>query len=262
MPARIRLTAIQLPLVEAVLAGKATSLTAIAEALGCDNRMAAQRVFNTVRAGILDAKRDGRSVDYASLRVAKRGKELLAATSTKVTLPSKPNRGAALAEEIHREREASPAQRLLVDASALRRIHTYAAALAEEVSRVLGSPSLASALAGLLGAVPPAAPAPRQRARKAAPSPAPKRARRAAPKVEEEDEVEVEEETTEALYKTVSWAKHGGGQVPEDLAEFTTLAGAKKALKVDKRAHKIVEIATGKVVEQKGRPSLPPDEEE
>lgn len=191
MPARVRLTDIQLPLVEAVLAGKATSLTAIAEALGCDNRTAAQRVFNTVRAGILDAKRDGRNVDYASLKVTKRGKELFAATSTKVTVPSraatlpskaptKPNRGAALAEELRREREASPAQRLLVDASALRRIHTYAAALAEEVSRVLGSPSLASALAGLLGAVPPAAPAPRQRARKAAPSPAPKRARREA----------------------------------------------------------------------------------
>ena len=185
-------------------------------------------------------------IDYASLRV--------------VGTKPQPDKSAAAKLGWQRARGEAPppaatdTDRLMVDASALRRLQTYASALSDECMAILGSPSLAialsapalapalaRALAGLLGSVEPV-----QVARKA---PAPKAARkpRKAKPVE----------SIAPRYKTVSYPD-GKTKRVADLAEFCALADAERALAVDKRAHKVVEIKSGKVVAAK-KPILPPD---
>lgn len=147
--------------------------------------------------------------------------------------------------------------RLLADFAAVQEIADLVKILSERVARLRGSPSLAMALAGLLGAAPvveqptaPPAPA-RPRARKAKAAPKAKRVTRRARGAEE---------PSEALYRTMTRPSRG---VPaKELAEFSSLDAARKALGIDRRAHSIVEIATGDVVESKGRKPVVEDEDE
>jgi len=80
MPPRVRLTPLQLSVLQAVKAGHASSLDAFAAQLNASTREASQCLFNNVRAGLLDVRREGKKVIYSTFRVSKRGEEMLAAT--------------------------------------------------------------------------------------------------------------------------------------------------------------------------------------
>lgn len=217
----------------AIQAGRATSAQALADELGTDrknanNVLSAMRRNGTVAYEMVNP----RAIDWTTVRVVR---EQPAGPPVK-------------------QSPAPTSDRLLVDGAGLAELESLARQLVERLVAVRTAPSLATALAGLLGSVEPVqvarkAPTPKQVRRKAADPTTPRRKPGPKPKAKP-----VEDATPR--YKTVAW--NTGHDRGRDLAEFCTLADAEKALSIDLRAHKIVDLETGKVVKQK-RSKLPPD---
>lgn len=104
MPPRLRLTTQQLALVRAIQGGQTADYDVLGESIGVDGRKASQIVSNAERSGIVTAKRDGRKYVVPSLRVTKRGEDLLAATGGGQVVEPKPRRS-----KPGRPRRAAPA---------------------------------------------------------------------------------------------------------------------------------------------------------
>lgn len=105
MPPRLRLTTQQLALVRAIQGGQTADYETLAGALGVASTSdAAKVVHNGSRAGIVAVKVDGGRVVVPSLRVTKRGEDLLAATGGGLQVEAKPKHA-----KPGRPRKAAPA---------------------------------------------------------------------------------------------------------------------------------------------------------
>lgn len=88
MPARTRLTTLQLALVRAIQGGHIADYETLSRATDLPIKRVAQLLFSAERAAIISYKRDGGRVVVPSLKVTGRGAALLAATEVDAPAPT------------------------------------------------------------------------------------------------------------------------------------------------------------------------------
>lgn len=108
MPARTRLTTLQLALVRAIQGGHIADYETLSRATDLPIKRVAQLLFSAKRAAIISYKRDGGRVVVPSLEVTGRGAALLAATEVAAPAPT-PRKAAAKAAKATKTKPAKAA---------------------------------------------------------------------------------------------------------------------------------------------------------
>lgn len=238
-------------IIESIRAGKVTP-EALCKATGLDRINLSSTLGYMRRQGQISYEKiSATQIDWSTMRVAGAAQPKPARASTKV-----PKANPA-------EQTCAPGgDRLVVDASSLKRLQTYAQSLADEVTAILGSPSLATALMGLatqLGA-PAAAPVAAKPAKR---EPKPKATRKPRKMVEKTDPVPESAKQEEPAPKSEPVAKTEATSAERlvlfraidrkgrQLAVFGDLAAAETYFKRFPGTHRIIRAADGAAVKER-----------